>query len=53
MRKKKNLEENNSRIMEAEERTSDLEDRMVEISATEQNKGKKSENNLSTETVKI
>ena len=27
--------------MEAEERTSDLEDRMVEISATEQNKGKK------------
>ena len=39
--------------MEAEERTSDLEDRMEEISATEQNKGKKSENNLSTETVKI
>ena len=41
MRKKKKLEENNSRIMEAKEWTSDLEDRMVEISATEQNKGKK------------
>ena len=35
------LEGINSRITEAEEWTSDLEDRMVEITATEQNIGKK------------
>ena len=32
-----------SRMTEAEEQISDLEDRMVEITATEQNKGKKNE----------
>ena len=35
------LEGINSRITEAEEWISDLEDRMVEITATEQNIGKK------------
>ena len=35
------LEGNNSRITEAEERISDLEDRMVEFTATEQNKEKR------------
>ena len=35
------LERINSRITEAEERINDLEDRMVEITATEQNIGKK------------
>ena len=35
------LEWTNSRITEAEERINDLEDRMVEITATEQNIGKK------------
>ena len=33
----------NSRITEAEERISDLEDRMVELTAAEQNKEKKNE----------
>ena len=33
-------EGNNSRITEAEEQISELEDRMVEITAEEQNKGK-------------
>ena len=33
-------EGNNSRITEAEEQISELEDRMVEITAKEQNKGK-------------
>ena len=32
----------NSRITEAEERISDLEDRMVEFTAVEQNKDRKS-----------
>ena len=35
----------NSRITEAEERISDLEDRMVEITATEQNKEKRMKRN--------
>ena len=34
---KNTLEEINSRITEAEARTNDMEDRMVEITATEQN----------------
>ena len=38
---KTTLEGINSRITEAEEWTSDLEDRMVEITAMEQNKKKK------------
>ena len=38
---KNTLEGINSRITEAEERISDLEDRMVGITATEQNKGKR------------
>ena len=42
---KNTLEGNNSRITEAEERVSDLEDRMVEITATEQNKGKRMKRN--------
>ena len=37
---KNTLEGSNSRITEAEERISDLEDRMVEFTATEQNKEK-------------
>ena len=37
------LEGINSRIMEAEEWTSELEDTMVEITATEQNKEKRME----------
>ena len=37
---KNTLEGINSRITEAEERISDLEDRMVEITAAEQNKEK-------------
>ena len=37
---KNTLEGTNSRITEAEEWISDLEDRMVEITAVEQNKGK-------------
>ena len=35
----------NSRITEAEERISDLEDRMVEFTATEQNKEKRMKRN--------
>ena len=38
---KNTLEGLNSRITEAEEQISDLEDRMVEITATEQKKGKR------------
>ena len=38
---KSTLEGINSRITEAEEQISDLEDRMVEITATEQNKEKR------------
>ena len=39
------LEGIRSRITEAEERINDLEDRMVEITATEQNTGKKKKEN--------
>ena len=39
------LEGINSRITEAEERISDLEDKIVEITTTEQNKEKNNENN--------
>ena len=39
------LEGVNSRITEAEERTNDLEDRMVEITATEQNIEKRMKRN--------
>ena len=35
------IEGNNSRIIEAEERISALEDRMMKITAEEQNKGKR------------
>ena len=42
---KSTLEGINSRINEAEERTSDLEDRLVEITATEQNKEKRKKRN--------
>ena len=38
---KNTLEGTNSRITEAEERISDLEDRIVEITTTEQNKEKR------------
>ena len=38
---KNTLEGNNSRITEAEERISALEDRMMKITAEEQNKGKR------------
>ena len=38
---KNTLEGNNSRIIESEERISELEDRTVEITAEEQNKGKR------------
>ena len=38
---KNSLEGTNSRITEAEERISDLEDKMVEITTTEQNKEKR------------
>ena len=37
------LERINSRVTDAEERINDLEDRMVEITATEQSTEKKSE----------
>ena len=40
---KTTLEGINSRITEAEERISDLEDRMVQITAVEQNEEKKNE----------
>ena len=42
---KKTLEGINSRITEAEERTSNLEDRMVEFTAMEQNKEKRMKRN--------
>ena len=42
---KTTLEGINSRITEAEERTSDLEDRMVEFTAAEQNKEKRMQRN--------
>ena len=42
---KSTLEGINSRISEAEERISDLEDRMVEFTATEQNKEKRMKRN--------
>ena len=42
---KTTLEGINSRITEAEERISDLEDRMVEFIAAEQNKGKRMKRN--------
>ena len=38
---KNSLEGSNSRITEAEERISDLEDKMVEITTAEQNKEKR------------
>ena len=38
---KNTLEGNNSRITEAEEQISDLEDKIVEISTTEKNKEKR------------
>ena len=41
---KNTLEGINSRITEAEEQISDLEDRMVEFTAMEQNKEKKKKN---------
>ena len=42
---KNSLEGINSRITEAEERISDLKDRMVEFTATEQNKEKRMKRN--------
>ena len=42
---KNTLEETNYRITEAEERISELQDRMMEITAKEENKEKKSERN--------
>ena len=42
---KNSLEGMNGRITEAEERISDLEDKIVEITITEQNKEKKNEKN--------
>ena len=42
---KNKLERINSTITEAEERTSKLEDRMVEITSTEQNKEKRMKRN--------
>ena len=42
---KNSLEGVNSRITEAEKRISDLEDKIVEITTTEQNKEKKNEKN--------
>ena len=43
LKKTHTLERMNSRITEAEERRSDLEDRIVEITASEQKKEKKNE----------
>ena len=43
LKKKKTLEGINRIITEAEEQLSELEDRMVEITAEEQNKGKRME----------
>ena len=42
---KNTLEGTNSRITEAEEWINELEDRMMEITDEEQNKGKKNEKN--------
>ena len=42
---KNSLEGNNSRITEAEEWMNDLEDKIVEITTTEQNLKKKNEKN--------
>ena len=42
---KNTLEGSNSKITEAEEQISNLEDSVVEITATEQNKGKRMERN--------
>ena len=42
---KNTLEGINSRVTEAEEQISDLEDRMVEITASEQNKEKRMKRN--------
>ena len=42
---KNTLEGINSRITDTEEWISDLEDKMLEINVTEQNKGKKNEKN--------
>ena len=42
---KNSLEGISSRITEAEERISDLEDKIVEITTAEKNKEKKNENN--------
>ena len=42
---KNTLKGNKNRITEAEEWISELEDKMVEITAEEQNKEKKNENN--------
>ena len=47
-KKKNTLEGINSRITEAEERISDLEDRMVELSAMDQNKQKRMKRNEDT-----
>ena len=41
MKFKNSLEGNNSRITETEEQINDLEDKIVEITATEQNKEKR------------
>ena len=41
---KNTLEGTNSRLMEAEERISELKDRMMAIIAEEQNKGEKNDN---------
>ena len=45
MKLKNSLEEISSRITEAEEQISDLKDKIVEITTTEQNKKKKNEKN--------
>ena len=46
---KNTLEGNNTRITEAEEQISDLEDRMVEFTATEQNKDKRIKKKIKTD----
>ena len=43
---KNTLEGTNSRVTEAEEQMSELEDRMAEITAKEKNKGKRMRRNL-------
>ena len=47
---KNSLEGINSRITEAEERVNDLEDKIVEITTTEQNKEKRRESRTVSET---